>query len=243
MHKTCETCRCAFNRVGPAKYCSLECRTIARRREPHLFLCPVCLTIFSGKRGRLFCSSKCRDRHKAKIYHPSTDIVVNCIRCGEAVKKTRKDRKYCSLYCAYRSRSDYQKEYYLKNKDKITVRSARVYARNRETRRVSHRLWNIEDNYVQKTRSVILRLKKLGLDTPVELTREEWVQIKSKYKGKCYYCGQLCPHPTFEHVIPLARGGRHSAANVVPSCLPCNLRKGRKTEDEFKSFLERYARA
>jgi 5-methylcytosine-specific restriction endonuclease McrA len=36
-----------------------------------------------------------------------------------------------------------------------------------------------------------------------------------------------------EHMTPLARGGRHTAANVIPSCQPCNARKHTKTAAEF----------
>jgi 5-methylcytosine-specific restriction endonuclease McrA len=29
-----------------------------------------------------------------------------------------------------------------------------------------------------------------------------------------------------EHIVPIARGGAHTAANVVPACGPRNLKKG-----------------
>lgn len=33
-------------------------------------------------------------------------------------------------------------------------------------------------------------------------------------------------YPTIDHVIPIARGGEHSRANVQTACLLCNMRKG-----------------
>jgi 5-methylcytosine-specific restriction endonuclease McrA len=44
----------------------------------------------------------------------------------------------------------------------------------------------------------------------------------------CQYCGQrLAPTQlTFDHVIPVARGGRKEWENIVTCCIPCNRRKG-----------------
>lgn len=44
----------------------------------------------------------------------------------------------------------------------------------------------------------------------------------------CQYCGTpLTVHTlTYDHVIPRAKGGKHSFDNVVASCKPCNNEKG-----------------
>ena len=50
-------------------------------------------------------------------------------------------------------------------------------------------------------------------------------------RGTCHHCGDRF-HPselTMDHLIPIARGGQSSKNNVVPSCKPCNTRKGYKT--------------
>ena len=46
-------------------------------------------------------------------------------------------------------------------------------------------------------------------------------------KGLCAYCNQpFKPNElTMDHVVPVARGGRSSRGNVVPSCKPCNNAK------------------
>lgn len=45
---------------------------------------------------------------------------------------------------------------------------------------------------------------------------------------KCAYCGcQIWPHTiTLDHIIPRCRAGSRIADNSLPSCLPCNQRKG-----------------
>jgi hypothetical protein len=50
-----------------------------------------------------------------------------------------------------------------------------------------------------------------------------------KQATHCLYCGAAfgptCK-PTLDHLIPIKKGGSHSAANVVVCCLTCNSRKG-----------------
>ena len=58
----------------------------------------------------------------------------------------------------------------------------------------------------------------------------------------CIVCGDLIDeginHPdpmsrTIEHIIPIARGGKHEESNIAFSHLGCNLRKGRRLLDEL----------
>ena len=46
----------------------------------------------------------------------------------------------------------------------------------------------------------------------------------------CYLCGELITRETlsFDHVIPLAKGGEHSMGNIKPAHLRCNQRKSAK---------------
>lgn len=49
----------------------------------------------------------------------------------------------------------------------------------------------------------------------------------------CQYCGERPEVPHADHVIPLSRGGRSTADNLITSCGPCNLSKGAKTLGEW----------
>jgi 5-methylcytosine-specific restriction protein A len=40
----------------------------------------------------------------------------------------------------------------------------------------------------------------------------------------CHWCGRIAT--TVDHVLPLARGGSNDLDNLVPSCKPCNYRRG-----------------
>lgn len=50
-------------------------------------------------------------------------------------------------------------------------------------------------------------------------------------KGECVYCGDSAT--TWDHVVPLCRGGAYGAENRVPACKPCNSSKGTRTPDEW----------
>ncbi|MEU5166802.1 HNH endonuclease [Streptomyces mutomycini] len=68
-----------------------------------------------------------------------------------------------------------------------------------------------------------------------DLTTQQWREILDEYDDLCAYCDE--PYSHIEHVLPLSRGGQHTASNVVPACSACNLSKGAKTPDEWISQL------
>lgn len=53
----------------------------------------------------------------------------------------------------------------------------------------------------------------------------------------CAYC--LVQAQTWDHVIPLARGGSHDPENMAPACVSCNSSKGDQTPEEWWSKFNR----
>lgn len=49
---------------------------------------------------------------------------------------------------------------------------------------------------------------------------------------ECAYCG-TSDDITWDHVVPMSRGGANAAHNLVPACGPCNRSKNSKTPDEW----------
>jgi 5-methylcytosine-specific restriction endonuclease McrA len=75
----------------------------------------------------------------------------------------------------------------------------------------------------------------------VRLTRKNLL-LRDDYQ--CQYCGR---HPgvrelNIDHVLPRSRFGRDTWENLVVSCRPCNLKKGRRTPLEAKMRLLRQPR-
>jgi hypothetical protein len=58
----------------------------------------------------------------------------------------------------------------------------------------------------------------------------------------CVYCGTplLMSQATKDHLVPISRGGTDDISNVVPACFPCNCKKGKKTEQEFRASRRVY---
>lgn len=65
------------------------------------------------------------------------------------------------------------------------------------------------------------------------ITASEWSAKKDYYNNCCAYCLQSNDALEMDHMIPLSRGGEHSANNIVPACRRCNSSKNAKTPLEF----------
>lgn len=64
--------------------------------------------------------------------------------------------------------------------------------------------------------------------------------LKALYETEeCVYCEKYTPENkrTADHVESLAKGGTHSASNLVMACHDCNSRKRDMTAEEFKEKL------
>ncbi len=60
-----------------------------------------------------------------------------------------------------------------------------------------------------------------------ELRQSQWWKQQIG-PGRCHHCGGQFPKTqlTMDHLIPVARGGKSTKSNVVPSCRPCNQSRG-----------------
>ncbi len=85
------------------------------------------------------------------------------------------------------------------------------------------------------------RDKKHGQETmiTIDMLREF---AKTKIGTKCIYCDDILTHKniSFDHIIPLSKGGTSELANIQLICKTCNRQKDKMLHDEFvklKSFL------
>ncbi len=63
--------------------------------------------------------------------------------------------------------------------------------------------------------------------------------IYARDDHSCQYCGDEFPTSdlTFDHVLPVAQGGRKDWENIVTCCVTCNRRKGGRTPAEAGMHL------
>jgi 5-methylcytosine-specific restriction endonuclease McrA len=69
--------------------------------------------------------------------------------------------------------------------------------------------------------------------------------IYARDRYRCQYCGLKLPPSqlTYDHVVPVARGGQKNWENIVTCCIDCNRRKGNRLPEEAGMSLLRPPKA
>jgi 5-methylcytosine-specific restriction endonuclease McrA len=82
--------------------------------------------------------------------------------------------------------------------------------------------------------SVIRLLRRIRVRRTAEYVPFSRANIYARDKHSCQYCGVRFPSGelTFDHVVPVAQGGRKDWENIVSCCISCNRRKGGRTPDQ-----------
>jgi 5-methylcytosine-specific restriction endonuclease McrA len=95
-----------------------------------------------------------------------------------------------------------------------------------------------------KLPSVIRLLRYIRIKRRFDYVPFSRANIYARDNHTCQYCGRQCPTAelTFDHVIPVAQGGRKDWENIVSCCVTCNRRKGGRTPQEASMRLIRQPR-
>ena len=65
------------------------------------------------------------------------------------------------------------------------------------------------------------------------ITNDELRNLFDRYGGLCAYCPNVAT--SIDHVMPLAKGGKHELANLLPACMPCNMEKHDMTLEQWQT--------
>ena len=95
-----------------------------------------------------------------------------------------------------------------------------------------------------KLPSVIRLLRHIKIRRRFDYVPFSRANIYARDSYKCQYCGDKQPTSelTFDHVVPVARGGRKDWENIVTCCITCNRKKGGRTPAEARLHLIRVPR-
>jgi 5-methylcytosine-specific restriction endonuclease McrA len=95
-----------------------------------------------------------------------------------------------------------------------------------------------------KLPSVIRLLRYIKIKRRFDYVPFSRANIYSRDRHCCQYCGNQLPTSelTFDHVVPVAQGGRKDWENIVTCCINCNRRKGGRTPEEARMRLVRTPR-
>ncbi|HEX6324095.1 MAG TPA: HNH endonuclease, partial [Vicinamibacterales bacterium] len=85
--------------------------------------------------------------------------------------------------------------------------------------------------FSMKLPSVIRLLRRIRIKRRLDHVPFSRANIYARDKHSCQYCGKPFPSSelTFDHVVPVAQGGRKDWENIVSCCISCNRRKGGRT--------------
>lgn len=100
----------------------------------------------------------------------------------------------------------------------------------------ANRSWKARHPEQRRATALVNQHKRLARLRNVlvnDFTKIEWEFIKAFFNFRCFYCDKEGLILQIEHMIPISRGGSHTAENIVPSCGICNMKKGTKTFEEF----------
>ncbi len=92
--------------------------------------------------------------------------------------------------------------------------------------------------------SVIRLLRYVRVKRRVDYVPFSRANIYARDEYTCQYCGETLPMAelTFDHVVPVAQGGRKDWENIVTCCITCNREKGGRTPEEAGMRLIRVPR-
>lgn len=125
----------------------------------------------------------------------------------------------------------YQKQYRADNKEVIRESQRRCHERDPTANAARAARWaKANPERAKENRGAAShRRRKRVWASDKNFTAEDVRRIFKAQKGKCAYCKvSLKKGRRIDHIVPLAKGGDNSAANIQLTCLPCNAKKSAK---------------
>ncbi|MBF8299822.1 MAG: endonuclease [Acidobacteria bacterium] len=95
-----------------------------------------------------------------------------------------------------------------------------------------------------KLPSVIRLLRFVRIKRRFDYVPFSRANIYARDHHTCQYCSETMSTAelTFDHVVPVAHGGRKDWENIVTCCITCNRKKGGRTPAEARMQLQRAPR-
>ncbi|MEU9605447.1 HNH endonuclease [Streptomyces sp. NPDC048057] len=163
-----------------------------------------------------------------------------CRSCGCDVSHKRSNAVYCSRDCKsagahqrLRATPEGKAAERVRNKaryegeaEKRRAGAIDYYERNRELRVQYAREWRAENPHRRRDQADRRAALMVGNPGFCPFGVKEWEALKRRFDYRCAYCDSRSSGPLHkDHVVPLAKGGRHAIANILPTCVDCNSHK------------------
>lgn len=168
---------------------------------------------------------ECRSKARRQWYERNRAAVLKKARERYVEQRETIRAKQREYYEANKKQiGEYQADYRASRKEEMKAYFHDYYEKHAEeikARKREYRKANPE-----KVRAWNRKRKQLTRAAPrCDLTITQWRAIKEAYGHRCAYCGKHLKHLTKDHVVPISKGGSHTADNIVPACMSCNNKK------------------
>lgn len=142
---------------------------------------------------------------------------LRCDRCGTEFPRPYKGNPRAIRFCSHECRYADQLE---------------QHRATQATRYAYLKVWR-KQNPDLLTAALLRRKSRKAGARVYAVSGRDLRRLVARFGGVCAYC-KVRPHEHFDHVIPLAKGGRHAIGNLLPACSGCNLTKGAKLLAEWR---------
>lgn len=153
-----------------------------------------------------------------------------CKACHAAVRKENRPPEYFAAWFQRRCAEDPAFRAEHRRRAAVSEKSERGMAARRARENEYFRR-HPEKRSARNRTAYALRRGSGGKVTPAQ-----WRFVQSVFSGLCAYCRER-PGNTMDHFVPVAAGGKHDIANVVPACRSCNSSK--RHRDPFEWMASR----
>lgn len=171
-------------------------------------------------RRQKYCTKQCKTRQirRAWARRNRTHVVgrsAQCAHCKTDFVAMRKDKRYCSEACcgiASATRwAEANPDGARRNKAKYNSTHPEVLLANKHRRRAREK------------------------NAPGHWTAGDLKKLKAILGASCLADSDHQGPLTWDHVVPLARGGDNHPTNLQPLCRRCNSRKGAFRHDDYRA--------
>lgn len=160
----------------------------------------------------------------------------------EYARKRRKDPKYQEYQRKYRmehslvgENGSYFRQYYQKHKQKYRERERKRYEKIKNNPLLLEKYRDKLRDWRKKNRErflLLLRARRQRVRALGVIDIGAWLSKCEQLGNKCQMCGKK-ERLSFDHIIPITRGGDNSIGNLQPLCVSCNSSKGNKLPSEL----------
>lgn len=137
-----------------------------------------------------------------------------------------------------------RKAFYQNNREAILAQKIEYHESNKERLKIKSAKYHIDNphkahEYRAKRRATVKDAIDGSLTAAtIAITLEVHLDVHS---NRCPYCDhEYSPtnKVTLDHIVPIAKGGKHSLYNIQWMCAPCNISKGVKDLDEWLKHIQ-----